>query len=829
MMDSGFPPPDFVKLTGREAAERYVELIKRGDPADDLHWRILHDPKGDGQRSDPRKNHTGPLADHWDFFSDQQRDNWSPFLVLNTGGTKSDDILARGHVRAVCIDVDGTASFDETEWHLPPHFVVFRSDAYFHPYWIVEDVPVDQFVTVQKRLQRHYGSDPKVADKPTLIMRVPGFDHRKDPENPMPVALLDCSLDVAGDSIPGDMVRPYTREEITEGLPPVEVESRASRVKDLNGGSFTNYTEEHLIEALSYIDPTYGEDDRQWVGITKAVWYGQIPLLDRPTEITEEHRERGTVPLNPNMLADYDGADIADRFCSGELWRARTGDESFEVPTYGSAEVLKRRIGKDSDYPRDSGDVIRIGTIIHEAETNGYDPRGKGLSWIEVYFRKLIADGHPPSHDPLMDGYESAPSGPAKRQPRFQRTDKDKLCQNFHNAREAVRCLGPVPEYDRFNQRTVIRHGSDALTVDDDVTRAIRADILDVFHLELSRDHVTEALHTAALEHPFHPVQDFFDGLEWDGTGRLDTWLTDYFHVPNSPYTRAVGRKWLLGAVTRIYRPGAKFDFMLVFVGSQGVSKSKALRILSIRDEWFSDSPPEDLRPDNKDSILVMQGKLLVEFGELSGLKKMNRDTLKSFLSRQIDEARPPYGREPKRFPRQCVFAGSTNESEFLEDPTGARRFWPIELPEGTEIDLAGLRAARDQLWAEAVAAFKRGERAELPRELWTDAAAAQEQHHTPDPWEADIRRYLEGRAARASHDGGPIEPLNRVHTSTLMSQALGLSSVQRTTAAGRRIRLIMEKRLRWKYRQNLRIGSLNLAGYYRPDAAENESLDWLA
>ena len=110
----------------------------------------------------------------------------------------------------------------------------------------------------------------------------------------------------------------------------------------------------------------------------------------------------------------------------------------------------------------------------------------------------------------------------------------------------------------------------------------------------------------------------------------------------------------------------------------------------------------------------------------ISGAKK-HRDALKSFLSRQIDEGRVPYGRTPQSFPRQCVFAGSTNDAAFLEDPTGARRFWPVQMPDGATVDYKGIEATRGQLWAEAVHCYRQGFRPELPERLWPVAGDVQE------------------------------------------------------------------------------------------------------
>ena len=192
-----------------------------------------------------------------------------------------------------------------------------------------------------------------------------------------------------------------------------------------------------------------------------------------------------------------------------------------------------------------------------------------------------------------------------------------------------------------------------------------------------------------------HPVREWLQENRWDAHPRLDSWLQKYLGVEDTEYTRLVGRWWLMGAVARIVAPGRKFDYCLVLEGRQGKGKSQALSILG--GEWFGDT---DLDLAHKDSMSALRGKLIYEIAELGGLMKAEERKQKSFLSRQVDEYRPVYGRREIKAPRQVVFAGTTNEFEWLKDPTGGRRFWPVEC-EG-EFDLDGLRAVRDQLFAEA-------------------------------------------------------------------------------------------------------------------------------
>ena len=215
---------------------------------------------------------------------------------------------------------------------------------------------------------------------------------------------------------------------------------------------------------------------------------------------------------------------------------------------------------------------------------------------------------------------------------------------------------------------------------------------------------VAEAVEVVARMNSFHPVLEYLHTLKHDGTPRVDMWMVDFLGVNDTPYTRLVSRWFLIGMCMRVLQPGCKFDYCLVLEGKQGRMKSSALRALA--GEWFSDT---ELDLAHKDAMSAIRGHWLHEFGEMGSIARMESMRQKSFLSRQVDEFRPSYGRREIRCPRQLVFAGTTNEWQWNKDPTGGRRFWPVEIPE--EIDVAGLARARDQLLAEAFALAKGGER----------------------------------------------------------------------------------------------------------------------
>lgn len=245
-----------------------------------------------------------------------------------------------------------------------------------------------------------------------------------------------------------------------------------------------------------------------------------------------------------------------------------------------------------------------------------------------------------------------------------------------------------------------------------------------------------EAVEIVARETAFHPVRDFLNGLVWDGTKRLDKWLTTYLGVADDPLTRAVGAKWMIGAVARIFRPGEKVDHVLVLEGPQGAFKSRACRVLG--EPWFTD----DISVlGTKDAQLGVGGVWIIELAELDALLRSQGSTTKAFLTRQRDRFRPPYGRRLVEGPRECSFIGTINSEDWARDDTGARRFWPVACG---QIDIVALQRDRDQLWAEAVARFQKREEWWLDESCIALAQEAQAERLPTDPWQAAIAEWLE-------------------------------------------------------------------------------------
>ncbi len=252
------------------------------------------------------------------------------------------------------------------------------------------------------------------------------------------------------------------------------------------------------------------------------------------------------------------------------------------------------------------------------------------------------------------------------------------------------------------------------------------------------------ALAKVVDDRSFHPIRQYLDGLpEWDRTERVDTLLTDYLGAEDNPYTRAVIRKTLCGAIARVMIPGIKFDTMLVLSGPQGIGKSTIISKLC--GEWFNDSL---LLSDTKDKTAAekLQGFWILEIGELAGLKKTEIETLRGFISRQNDVFRASFGRRATPHLRQCIFIGTTNaEHGYLRDTTGNRRFFPVKVSGNSEKKPWQLTQNEiDQIWAEALVYYKNNEPLILDAETERYAKNLQREALETDEREGMVREYLE-------------------------------------------------------------------------------------
>ncbi len=256
--------------------------------------------------------------------------------------------------------------------------------------------------------------------------------------------------------------------------------------------------------------------------------------------------------------------------------------------------------------------------------------------------------------------------------------------------------------------------------------------------MNVSSKLVCEAANTVAKTNRINHLTAYLDGLKHDGTPRIDRWLVDYCNAKDSEYVREVGRMWMLSAVARAYAPGCQADYVLVLEGEQRTGKSTALRLLGGR--WFTDDLGDVTTKDAPERI---RGNWVVEISEMAGILIKETSVVKGFITRREDNYREAYGRRGSKFPRRCVFAGTVNESQYLNDPTGGMRYWCVMTDSP---NLRKLAEDRDQLWAEAVARYKAKETwYPIGQDFFRIAKEEQERRRLADPWETTLRRALDG------------------------------------------------------------------------------------
>lgn len=256
-----------------------------------------------------------------------------------------------------------------------------------------------------------------------------------------------------------------------------------------------------------------------------------------------------------------------------------------------------------------------------------------------------------------------------------------------------------------------------------------------------SKDKLIAALAIVGGQRTVNEVRDYLFDLKWDGKKRVETLFVDYLGAEDNVYTRAVARKSLAAAVARAVVGGVKYDYMPILAGPQGIGKSTLLATLG--KSWFSDSLTTF---EGKEAAEMLQGTWINEIGELNAMSKYETSAVKQFLSKRVDIYRAAYGRRTEEHPRRCVFFGTSNDSEFLRDYTGNRRFWPVDVAENEPRlsvfdDLPG---QVDQIWAEAVMYWRMGEQLYLTGEAERLAQEAQEEHREASGWEGLILDFLE-------------------------------------------------------------------------------------
>lgn len=326
--------------------------------------------------------------------------------------------------------------------------------------------------------------------------------------------------------------------------------------------------------------------------------------------------------------------------------------------------------------------------------------------------------------------------------------------------------------------------------------------IVHVYGLPFRVTDVAHAVADVAMRTRVDPIGDYLRSLEWDGVPRLQTWLRDYLGAPDDVLRSMYGERWMVGAARRALTPGAQNDHVLVLQGAQGAGKTTTARILSragvMTPPRAMRAMPSDVR--NKDALVAAGSAWIVEIGELDAMRKSERTAVKDYLTQTHDTFRPPYAAAEVTVPRACAFIGTTNDSDFLQDPTGSRRFWVVPM---TKLRAAELEAVVDQLWAEAVHLVGQGVAGVLPEAIDKLRDAEASDYEDVHPWEEAVAQWLAGQPG--------ITPT----AAEVMTGALEIPAQRQEAYHVSRIGTIM-RRLGWTSKQVRERGGARVRRYYR-------------
>ena len=389
----------------------------------------------------------------------------------------------------------------------------------------------------------------------------------------------------------------------------------------------------------------------------------------------------------------------------------------------------------------------------------------------------------------------------------------------FNEFTSQAEFIGPAP----WHHKKILPATSRAITDQD--LKLLKAYMATKLKYESRVGDLEEAISVVAHGNKFHPVRGYLESLKWDKMPRLDGWLIKYGHTKDTPYTRAIARKFICGAVARVVRPGCIFAHALVLEGDQGIGKTRMCKALG--GEWYGDII---IDPHSRDTVQNLKGRWIVELSEMEVARRTEANALKAFISRDVDTARLAYGRLSQEYPRQCVFIGTINpeaDRDYLKDATGNRRFWPVDLcTSGQRVDVKGLQAVRNQLFAEAVEALRQGETLYLSGDVEQEAKSEAAERHAEHPWTERIAQWLDIPVAGGGVGAPAVE--GEILREFTTAREVFIDAIGGTDRVlDRRATSIIADvlmRLGWKH-VNRRVNGVSMRGYRKPKGAAGGSI----
>ncbi|WP_462421099.1 virulence-associated E family protein [Salinicoccus sp. Marseille-QA3877] len=385
-------------------------------------------------------------------------------------------------------------------------------------------------------------------------------------------------------------------------------------------------------------------------------------------------------------------------------------------------------------------------------------------------------------------------------------------------------------QFNEFTQVIAI----DDVPITDAFLSELKYDISKRYYMDFSDGNILQALQRLASENSFHPVKNMIESKQWDGVERAETLFIDYLGADDNEYIRKVTRRWLAGAVARIYNPGVKFEIVPILSGDQGIGKSTIGR--KIGGEYFTDSLKS--LGKSKDDYQLLIGKWIIELAELSSMNKTQIEEVKNFISAETDSIRLPYDKITQNYDRTAVFIGTTNHKQYLKDATGNRRFFPIYLESTPKKNIHEISdEIIQQIWAEAYELYTKGEQIyftegeQKTADKYRSEAVEENillhqvdeylEMPVPKNWNSksdlDRRIYYDHYREGDSHkvdDGDSV--IDRVTVKEL-AYVMKIEPQHATSASRQKmIRLHMDNLPGWQYKSSIKVRGKTTSGYIR-------------
>ena len=446
-------------------------------------------------------------------------------------------------------------------------------------------------------------------------------------------------------------------------------------------------------------------------------WANDLPIADAPEWLSTNGR---SIRPAPNHIHSINSTSVRDIQCT--------------IDTYGWHNTLLRLTASMVSQGKSDGEIHNITDLLTQP---GYQ-----IEQTHTEVQKMVSSARAKGFNDFAKAHDTFIA------PRLTSDTSETIANhdNIFNALNTDEDWSHIFAFDEFTNKKMLlkqlpgRAGNPTFfkpreLKDSDTTYVLRW-LNRNGYLRVSKLVVIDCIQALCEENTISPVRHYLEGLQFNPSTerhQLSTWMQDYLGVypkddDEKAYVQAVSRLSLIQGVARALNPGCKADSVPILEGGQGIGKSTAIRELHGAD-WFGDALPP---MSSKDASDYVRGKWGIEFAELAFQQKAEVEAQKAFISRREERFRPAYGREEICYPRRCVFWGTTNRNDYIKDDTGNRRFLPIRV---NQVDIEGLKANRDKLWAEAVNFYKQGEEYWLSDALLQQATQQANERVENDPW----------------------------------------------------------------------------------------------